>query len=1080
METNPTYQDLLAQVEQLKKENNALRNEKSIQEQVLIGNSQKLEYFFRQSMHGIFFMMLDKPIEWNENTDKEKILDYVFEHQRITEINKAMLDQYGATEEEFIGYTPSDFFQHNIEYGREVWKEFFDAGHIKFDTDERKFDGTPMKIEGDYICMYDCKGRIIGHFGVQQEVTKERNAIKSLRERESNFRSFFHTIPSYLFIVSDHGYIQEVNEAVVKKLGYSKKDLIGKHASILSPPGKRLEVIQMISEMKIGKKKYLSIPLITKNNKLIPAESTICLGQWNGKRAWFCVSKDLSELEASEEKFAKAFQESPVILTLVDAETGKYTEVNQTFYEKFELTPDDIADRRTEEVIWFSEGLKNSVKKELLLNEKIRNIETKIKTKNGKEFFMLFSSIVINIQDRKYYLTTAIDISERKKIEYELKSQKQRLNDIIEGTNAGTWEWKIQTGETIFDERWAEMIGYSLNEIVPHSIEFWIESTHPEDYLNCSNKILKHFAGETDFYEAECRLRNKDGSWTWILDRGKVTKRDKNGKPLLMYGTHQDITAKKQAELLLQEERNLFSSGPVFIIEWELKHNWPVRFASENVKSVLGYSSKEMMNNKFLFGEYIHPADLDRVQKEFSYYLQNDINQFEQSYRIKKYNGEYIWIYDFTRVHKNDENIPVSIRGYLFDQTQFKEAENKILELNKKLQNTAKQLKTSNSNLLKAKDAADESNRLKSAFLANMSHEIRTPMNAIVGFAQLFKRNNQSPEKINKYADIILQSSNHLLNLINDIIDISKIDAGQAQIYVSEIELNKVLKDVFNIFQSQLISDKKNEVGLIYSFPQKELFIKTDKTRLQQILINLLGNASKFTKKGTIKFGYEVRDKDLLFFVKDTGIGISKEKQQYIFERFRQGSPSTEVFYGGTGLGLSIAKACAELLNGTIWCKSNEGKGATFYFTIELVRAEPCCVIPNETILEAISFSGEHILIAEDDDINFNYLVEIFENQNITISRTKTGHETIHKVLNSSNIDLVLMDIRMPAINGWDATREIRKHQIDIPIIVQTAYAFETDREKSFAAGCNGYITKPTEPEKLLQLIYQNLKKRQN
>ncbi len=1076
METKPTYQQLVVQLEQLKKENESLKIEKSLQEQILLGNSEKLEYFFRQSLLGIFFMMLDEPIEWNEHTDKEKMLDYIFEHQRVTEVNKAMLDQYRAKEEEFVGHTPSDFFQHNIEYGKEVWREFFDAGHLKIDTDEMKLDGTPMTIEGDYICIYDEKGRITGHFGVQQEVTKERDAIIKLKEREANFKLFFNTIPSCLFIISDNGYILEVNDLVIHKLGYTRKELIGRHASIFCAPEKRLEVIQIISEMKAGIRPILSIPLCTKDYKLIPAESTISRGKWNGENVWFCVSKDLSDLSASEEKFSKAFQNSPAILALINNKSEEYVEVNQTFYDKFEVSQEDVIGQKSENILIFSNEFKETLRYKLSENGRLCNIETLVQTQKGKELNVLFSSDFIDILGESYCLTTAIDITERKKIEQELKNQKNRLDDIIEATNVGTWEWNIQTGACVFDDRWAEMIGYSINEVDPPTVGFWIEQTQSDDFLICSDLLIKHFARETEFYEAEYRMKHKDGSWVWILDKGKVTQWDDNGKPLLMYGTHQDITAKKKAELLLQEERNLFSSGPVFILEWEPKPNWPVRFASENVKDVLGYTSKEMMDSEFLFGDYMHPDDLERIEKEFYHFIRNGICQFEQSYRIRKENGKYIWVYDFTRVQLDEKNDPVSIRGYLFDQTHAKEAENKILELNQELQNVANKLKNSNRELKVAKEAADESNRLKSAFLANMSHEIRTPMNAIVGFAQLFKRNNQSPDKINRFADIILQSSNHLLNLINDIIDISKIDAGQANAYITEIDLNKALADVNNIIQSQIDSVKK-EVELISCFTQEEFYIKTDKTRLQQILLNLLGNAIKFTDKGNVKYGYEVRDKDILFFVKDTGIGISREKQKYIFDRFRQGSVSTEVFYGGTGLGLSIAKACAELLNGTIWCKSTEGKGATFYFTIEFCEGENCEENYHESLPEAINFNGEHILIAEDDDINFKYIVEIFENQNITITRTKTGSETIQKVLEGPDIDLILMDIQMPTINGWEATREIRKHKIEIPIIAQTAYAFETDREESFEAGCTGYITKPTEPEKLLQMVYQSLQK---
>jgi len=377
--------------------------------------------------------------------------------------------------------------------------------------------------------------------------------------------------------------------------------------------------------------------------------------------------------------------------------------------------------------------------------------------------------------------------------------------------------------------------------------------------------------------------------------------------------------------------------------------------------------------------------------------------------------------------------------------------------------------------LEKAKVKAEESDRLKSAFLSNMSHEIRTPMNAIIGFSSVLSQGNISKQETEEYTNLIISNGNHLLNLINDIIDISKIDSGQIKIMPRSTDINALLKELYHLFHSQLTAHEKYDVQLYMHAPAKALCAVTDKTRLRQILSNLLNNSMKFTSAGYIDFGYEVQSGHLLFYVKDTGIGIPPEKQPYIFERFRQAASSAEKLYGGAGLGLSIAQTCSQLLGGDIWLESEEGEGTTFYFTISY---EPCVFAHTEKSdpsLKDISFQGEHILIAEDDASNYKYLEHIFEPYNLKISRTVTGESTVEKVLQDTSIALVLMDIQMPDKNGWEATRIIRSHQIDIPIIAQTAYAFLGDREKSLEAGCDEYLSKPTKSEDLISLVYKHL-----
>lgn len=380
--------------------------------------------------------------------------------------------------------------------------------------------------------------------------------------------------------------------------------------------------------------------------------------------------------------------------------------------------------------------------------------------------------------------------------------------------------------------------------------------------------------------------------------------------------------------------------------------------------------------------------------------------------------------------------------------------------------------------LIKAMEKAEESDRLKSAFLANMSHELRTPMNAIFGFASLINEKNKTRDEIEHYANIILNSSEHLLSLINDIIDISIIGAGTIKISKSTFGLNALLKSLYNFFHSYLVAKSKFHIFLKLNIPESECYIVSDETRLRQILNNLLSNAVKFTEEGVVEFGYTIEGELIKFFVKDTGIGIPEDKKDIIFERFQKVAGTKEKLYEGTGLGLSIALACSQLLKGKLWFDSKVNVGTSFYFTLKLESGNEDSEQRHSEIKDDFIFNKELILVAEDDDYNFAFLETFLKDHNLKLIRTTTGRETIKQALQHSDISLILMDIKMPDLSGIEATREIKKQKPDLPIIAQTAYAYESDRLEILKAGCIDYLTKPIDKIRLLNTILKNIQRK--
>jgi PAS domain S-box-containing protein len=463
----------------------------------------------------------------------------------------------------------------------------------------------------------------------------------------------------------------------------------------------------------------------------------------------------------------------------------------------------------------------------------------------------------------------------------------------------------------------------------------------------------------------------------------------------------------------------------------------------------------------------VHP---DWQQTMTEYFLQEVIGKktkFDKEYKIiRKSDQTEHWVHGIGRLKFDENNQPIAMVGTIRDITETKLAEFELIS---------------------AKEKAEESDRLKSAFLANMSHEIRTPMNGILGFSELLKEPDLSGEVKQEYIGIIEKSGARMVSIINDIVDISKIESGQMKVSLLETNINEQIEFISTFFAPEA-EQKGLQITFRNALSPEQSVIKTDRQKVLAIFSNLVKNAIKFTKKGSIEIGYfldpgsvETRHalSLLTFYVKDTGIGIGKEKHTVIFERFRQGSESLNREYEGAGLGLSISKAYVEMLGGKMWVESEFLHGSIFYFTI------PYQTMPEEQgSIKITNQAGEaekqvkklKILIVEDDE-NSSKLLSIRVNKiGKEILTVRTGIEAIEACRNNPDIDLVLMDIQMPEMNGYEATRQIRKFNSKVVIIAQTAFAFSGDKEKAINSGCNEYIAKPIKIDLLFSLINKHLK----
>jgi PAS domain S-box-containing protein len=518
--------------------------------------------------------------------------------------------------------------------------------------------------------------------------------------------------------------------------------------------------------------------------------------------------------------------------------------------------------------------------------------------------------------------------------------------------------------------------------------------------------------------------------------------------PAVMHALDESILKKQklltEQELRISEEkyRRIFENTQDAFFQVDL--NSTILEISPAIYKLSGYTREELIGRSVL-QFYYDPDDRSKFIEDVT--ASGEVWDYE--IRLKAKDGRVLYSSLNAHLMLNSGNVPMGIEGSLRDINERK--------------NFEIQLK-------KAKEKAEQSDRLKTAFLNNISHEIRTPMNAIIGFSSILGTSSESREEQESFISMIQDSSYQLLSIINDIVDISSIEAGTIKKKITSLNLNAALRNLHSQFNLKT-HEREISLNLVTGLADDRSVIETDQTRLKQIISNLLDNAFKFTNKGKIDFGYIYRKEYLEFFVSDTGIGISKEFHRDIFKSFFQIETSLNRISGGTGLGLSICKAYADLLGGRIWLDSMPGKGSTFYFTIPYVPVEqPVSDKPDKIRQKMLNLAYKPtILIVEDDENNILLIQSILKEYNLNILTANNGIDAVEKCKQENNIDVVLMDLKMPFMDGYTATSKIKEILPDLPIIAQTAYHNES--EKAISHGFDDFIAKPFDRQQLLTKI---------
>ncbi len=968
--------------------------------------------------------------------------------------NPLLCEMFGYTEAEFLGNTISLVTHPDDEARSNEWiRKKMNNEPVEEDFEKRYIhkDGHIIwgLVRAQWIRNKDGSTRMaIAHI---TDITERKNAEVALRESEKKFRSMIEHSAEAITLINQKGEVIYESPSVIKLTGYSAKDRIGKSALERVFSEDRMKIKDLLTKIASEEGKTLSAKFrgIRKNGTIWWIEGTATNELQNPNVGAIIVNfRDITLRKEAEDRLRLTqfgIDNSQIAVFQID-DNGNIYYANEQACKSLGYSKEEIMKLCITDFDTTFDMIKWKEHRKITSQQGSRTIETFHRRKDGTTFPVEVTINIVEYEGNRHSFSFARDMTERKKAEEAIRASEERFRSIFERGNFGLTladrNFKFINANPAF----CKMIGYSVEELTKMS---FADITPKERVDIDKENVIALSQDRLMEYKTEKQYVRKDGRLFW----GSLVStavHDKEGEIIIYIAMVLDITEQKRAEeaLKISEEkyRSIVETTSEWIWELDLEGNHT--YCNRSVEEILGYPvEKFMQNNTF---DLIDAEDRETSRQKLSEHIRSKSGWRNWIIRWKHKNGSLRYLESNADPIFNQEGNVIGFRGVDRDITERKQAEEE---------------------LQKAKEKAEESDRLKTSFLANMSHEIRTPMNGILGFTELLKDPDLTGKEQSKYIEVIQHSGERMLSIINDLIDISKIEAGQVELTIIPTSINKMLDALYEFFLPE--AEKKN-LNLIL---KKELtdsrsIIETDEIKLNQIFTNLIKNALKYTDSGQIILGYRVQNDSIIFYIQDSGIGIKPEYHKIIFERFLQGEINSERPIEGSGLGLSISKAFVEMLGGKIWVESELGKGSIFYVSLpyNYITDTYKNVISANKQTEKI-LSDFVILIAEDDDISYRYLEEILIKKNIKILRANTGTEVVNLVNSNPEIGLILMDIKMPVMNGFEATKIIKRHRPDLPIIAQTAYAGANDCQRAIEAGCDDYIAKPINKDLLLTKI---------
>ncbi len=939
---------------------------------------------------------------------------------------------------------------------------------------------------------------------VFHDITEQEQIKVALEESEARYRSIVENSHEAIGIINHEAKFIFVNQNMTKLFGYPENEIVGTDFRVFlaeenrefvynrfknRQKGKQIESFyEVILQNKEGEKKYaelVSAVIYDKNNQPLTITHLIDI-----------TAKKLANkiLKRSERNFRLIFEHSPLGI-YVATRKGQIIDGNKALLNI--LGSPSIEATKNINVLSFPPLVRNGYAEKFLqcVSEGVTiEIVTPYRTKWGRETEL--HSFLVPLKNSsgevEMVYTLLNDITERKRAENiqkvlfnisnatiltdNLKQLiliiKNELGKLIDTTNFFVALYDQETNTLSLPFYSDEHDSYS---------SFPAEKTITKYVIKTQKSLLADSKVITELEKSGEIERQGTNSMVWLgvplkidgeisgaivvqsyTNENAFTEADKKMLEFVSDQIGMAISRKKSEDLLKKSEERFdlaMKASNDGLFDWDLVTN--EIYYSARWKNILGYEDDELKNDLSVWESLTHPTDRKASLHKLKKAVENKIDHYNVEFRMKHKKGHWVNILSRAYLIFDEDENAIRAVGTHSDLTEQKKAEQELKEALKK---------------------AEESDRLKSAFLANMSHEIRTPMNGILGFANLLKKTDITPEQYTSYIQIIEKSGERMLGIINDLINISKIEAGQIDLTLSTFNINEPIKYLLAFFTPEA---KKKKLSLIAKTQANddEFLINTDREKLYAILTNLIKNSIKFTHEGSIEFGYFVKKDEtgnfVEFYVKDTGIGIPEERQKAIFDRFVQADIADKKAYEGAGLGLSISKAFVNLLGGDIWVESQVNIGSTFFFKIPVnpvnkVVEQGKHIDPNKNV-KSLHLKNGKILVAEDDEVSFIYLSILLKEIGLEILHASNGNEAVKLSIENPDINLILMDVKMPVLDGCEAVKQIRIFNKDVVIIAQTAHALEEDLGKTLAAGCDDYIPKPVNKDVLLEKINKYL-----
>ncbi|HME10012.1 MAG TPA: PAS domain S-box protein [Bryobacteraceae bacterium] len=976
----------------------------------------------------------------------------------ILYVNSAFTSLTGYSSQEVVGQNPRllKSGQQDPGYYRELWTTIQAGRTWRGMLINQRKDGSTYTEEMTITPVRDARGEIVRHIALKRDVTQRLAA----EETQKLLAAILASSEDAIIGKKLDGTIQTWNHGAEVLFGYRTDEIIGRPISLLWPSGPSPDSIQ--ESIRTGQRCHFETVLTTKDGRPIAVLLTgfpikNAQGEVTGSatiardnRAYRTTQETLRESEA---KYRTIFQVSRDALLIADGQTGMLLDANPAAIAMLGRPLEEIRKLHQTQVHASEDAASGRASFERTRRESAVMDHVVLRADGQRIPVEIAASPLRDARGRELVLGIFHDLTERQRSEEELRETEERFRIMADGCPIIVWVTDAEGGNQFVNRTYLEYFGVTYEQVEGAK---WQPLIHPDD-------APQHLAAfllateEHSAFTAEARVRRADGEWRWIASNAAPRFSTRN-EFLGHVGVSIDITERRQAEQALRASEEKFRQLAENVRDAFWMSNvegTEMLYVSPVYEEIWGHSKEELYRNPMAWFEAIVPEDRDRVRAAF--HTQPLTHAVIAEYRIRTPSGELKWVRDRAFPIRDGDGQVHRIVGISEDITESKEAA---------------------AEMIRAREAAEAANRAKSEFLANMSHEIRTPIHGVLGLAQLALA-AETLDESRSHIETLHGAAEGLLNVINDVLDFSKIEAGKLTLAVVPFSLPQLIDNV-----RKLIAPQANAKGLkldCNTTGDLPCVLAGDPVRLRQVLVNLLGNAVKFTSSGSIavtvspdSVDYSANRATLRFRVSDTGVGIPPDRQQAIFEAFEQADSSITREFGGTGLGLTICSQIVQLMGGRIWVESTAGAGSTFQFTCKLGMVETSSLAQLRQHVEEPG-PPLRIMLAEDNLINQKIAVAMLGRHNHQVTIASTGREAL-EIWEAGEFDVILMDNQMPEMGGIEAVRILRAREAAsgrqrVPVIALTASSMIGDRERFLAAGMDAYLAKPFRADELYSVL---------